>query len=128
MINSIYPLIPTKDLVASTTFYRDVLGLIPVFEADWYVQFQAPDCSTAQLALILPEHDSVPKRFWAAPTGVIVSLEVDDVDLRAAAANKAGAEMVVDVRDEPWGQRHFVTVDPNGLMIDVVQSITPETA
>ncbi len=128
MINSIYPLIITTDLAHSTAFYRDVLGLVPVFEADWYAQFQSPDQAAAQLALIVPEHDSVPERFWAAAAGVIISLEVDDVDTRWEAARDAGAEMIVDVRDEPWGQRHFVTVDPNGLMIDVVQSISEETA
>lgn len=128
MIKSIYPLIITDDLVASTAFYRDVLGLVPVFEADWYAQLQSPDQSAAQVALIVPEHGSVPERFWATAAGVIVSLEVDDVDARCEAARRAGAEIIVDVRDEPWGQRHFVTVDPNGLMIDVVQSISAETA
>lgn len=127
MIQSIYPLIIVSDLEASGRFYGDVLGLVSVFEADWYAQFQAPDQPTAQLALIVPGHESVAERFQAAAAGVIVSLEVDDVDERWAAARDAGAEMIVDVRDEPWGQRHFVTVDPDGLMIDVVQSISPET-
>ncbi len=127
MIKSIYPLITASDLDRSVAFYRDVLGLLPVFEADWYAQLQAPDSPGAQLALIVPEHHSVPERFQAAAAGVVVSFEVDDVDDRCAAVRAAGAEIVVDVRDEEWGQRHFVLADPDGLMIDVVQPITPET-
>jgi len=128
MIKSIYPLLPVADLAASTRFYRNVLGLSVVFEADWYVQLQAPGQTSAQLALIVPDHDSVPERFHARAAGVVISFEVDDVDDRWAAARDAGAEIVVDVRDEAWGQRHFVTVDPDGLMVDVVQSISPDTA
>lgn len=128
MIKSIYPLITATDLSRSLAFYRDALGLLPVFEADWYVQFQAPGHPGAQLALIVPGHDSVPPRFQGPASGVIISFEVDDVDERCAAAHLAGAEIVVDVRDEEWGQRHFVTVDPDGIMIDVVQSIMPDTA
>jgi len=127
MINSIYPLVLTTDLARSVAFYRDVLGLVAVFEADWYVQFQAPGQPVVQLALIVSGHDSVPERFHAQASGVVISFEVDDVDERWQAAADAGGEMIVDVRDEPWGQRHFVTVDPDGLMIDVVQSISPET-
>ena len=27
--------------------------------------------------------------------------------------------------DEPFGQRHFITADPNGVMIDVIKPIPP---
>jgi uncharacterized glyoxalase superfamily protein PhnB len=35
----------------------------------------------------------------------------------------AGAPVVYPLKDEAWGQRHFVTRDPAGVTIDVVQSI-----
>ena len=125
-INSIYPLICCSDLGRSLRFYRDVLGLEPVFEADWYVQFHAPGQPVAQLALILPDHDTIPERFRSVPAGVVISLEVDDADVRCAIARAAGAEIVIDTRSEVFGQRHFVTVDPDGLMVDVIQPIEPD--
>ncbi|MEM9268600.1 MAG: glyoxalase, partial [Pseudomonadota bacterium] len=27
--------------------------------------------------------------------------------------------------DEPFGQRHFITQDPNGVLIDVIKPIPP---
>lgn len=27
--------------------------------------------------------------------------------------------------DEPFGQRHFITKDPNGVLIDVIKPIRP---
>jgi hypothetical protein len=29
------------------------------------------------------------------------------------------------LRDEPWGQRHFIGVDPQGVMVDVIELIPP---
>jgi hypothetical protein len=31
----------------------------------------------------------------------------------------------VSLRDEPWGQRHFITEDPDGVLVDVVTVIPP---
>lgn len=31
------------------------------------------------------------------------------------------------LRDEPWGDRHFVVVDPNGIGVDVVQRLHAES-
>jgi hypothetical protein len=33
--------------------------------------------------------------------------------------------MIVDLQDEPWGQRHFLLSDPTGTLLDVVQQIPP---
>jgi hypothetical protein len=31
----------------------------------------------------------------------------------------------VPLRDEAWGQRHFITEDPDGVLVDVVTVIPP---
>ncbi len=33
--------------------------------------------------------------------------------------------MLLALRDEPFGQRHFITRDPNGVLIDVITPIEP---
>jgi uncharacterized glyoxalase superfamily protein PhnB len=60
--------------------------------------------------------------------GAILSLEVDDAQAALTSFSAQGVPIVVALRDEPWGQRHFAVRDPNGIMIDVVQTIdaTPE--
>ncbi|MFX4229610.1 MAG: hypothetical protein ACFHHU_17570 [Porticoccaceae bacterium] len=32
---------------------------------------------------------------------------------------------MLPLRDEPFGQRHFITRDPNGVLIDVIKPIPP---
>ena len=37
----------------------------------------------------------------------------------------AGAPIRYPLTDEPWGQRRFMTVDPSGILLDVVEQIEP---
>jgi hypothetical protein len=36
--------------------------------------------------------------------------------------------IVVEMVDEPYGQRHFFCADPGGVLIDVIQTIPPDPA
>ena len=59
---------------------------------------------------------------------VRVTVETEDVDALHQRACALGVEIVYALRDEPWGQRHFMAKDPNGLLVDVVQLIPPEAS
>ncbi|MBD0256676.1 MAG: glyoxalase, partial [Cytophagales bacterium] len=37
-----------------------------------------------------------------------------------------GVPIEVELRDEPWGDRHFAIVDPNGIGVDIVTYTPPE--
>ncbi|MNR60687.1 hypothetical protein D3C85_1822330 [compost metagenome] len=37
----------------------------------------------------------------------------------------AGLPILLPLRDEAFGQRHFITVDPSGVMLDIIQPIPP---
>jgi uncharacterized glyoxalase superfamily protein PhnB len=36
--------------------------------------------------------------------------------------------MVIELGDEPWGDRHFAIVDPNGIGIDLVKYSAPKNS
>ena len=55
-----------------------------------------------------------------------MAIEVDDVDATHERAQAVGLEMPLDLRSEAWGQRHFMTVDPSGTLVDVITPIPPE--
>ena len=38
---------------------------------------------------------------------------------------KAGLPILLSLRDEAFGQRHFITKDPNGVLIDIIKPIPP---
>lgn len=48
-----------------------------------------------------------------------VAFETDDVAGAVATAVAAGATLVQDTRDEPWGQTTAYVADPNGFLIEL---------
>ena len=56
---------------------------------------------------------------------MLVTVETEDVDAVHERARELGVEIVYALRDEVFGQRHFMAKDPNGLLVDVVQLIPP---
>ncbi len=128
-MRSLFPDICTDRLEASRDFYVALFGFRAVFEAPgWYVQLQAPADPNLQLAFVQRDHESVPAGFRDAPRGVLVTVETDDVDAVHRRARELGLEPAYALRSEPWGQRHFMVTDPNGLLVDVVQLISPDAA
>ena len=61
-------------------------------------------------------------------SGLLLNFEVEDVDSVYEALRAAGLPILRDIRDEDFGQRHFITADPNGVMIDVIKPIPPSAA
>jgi catechol 2,3-dioxygenase-like lactoylglutathione lyase family enzyme len=50
-----------------------------------------------------------------------LTIEVDDVDKVYNDLKNKGVEIKIEIRDEPWGDRHFAIQDPNGIGIDIVK-------
>jgi catechol 2,3-dioxygenase-like lactoylglutathione lyase family enzyme len=124
MLRSCYPVLCTSDVAASAHFYREHFGFEPAFEADWYVSLRHPD-SGDELALLDPAHPSVPAGYGEAARGVLVNLELDDVDAVAARLDAAGVPVVQALRSESFGQRHVIVRDPGGTLVDVITEIPP---
>jgi uncharacterized glyoxalase superfamily protein PhnB len=49
-----------------------------------------------------------------------VSVEVDDVDVAHATAERLGYEIVHPLTDEPWGVRRFFVREPSGKVINIL--------
>ena len=124
-MKSLFPDVCTEKLAASRDFYRELLGFEVVFENDWYVQLRDPRAPAAQIAFVEQGHPSVPAGHGRAPQGVIVTMELEDAAACHARARALGLEVVYPLEDEAWGQRHFMVLDPNGLLVDVVELIPP---
>jgi uncharacterized glyoxalase superfamily protein PhnB len=52
---------------------------------------------------------------------MIFTLEVEDVEAAHRSLVASGAPLVHPLTDEDWGQRRFMTRDPSGMLVDVVQ-------
>jgi catechol 2,3-dioxygenase-like lactoylglutathione lyase family enzyme len=122
---ALYPVLMTRDLRVSRDFYLDLLGWEVTYEADFYVSLLSPE-RTAQLAFVTRDYESVPATFRKPPAGQLVTVEIDDVDGLYAWWTSTSRPVVLDLRSEPWGQRHFMVEDPNGILVDLVQVIPPD--
>jgi len=125
MLKSLFPDICSTALPASKQFYVSLFDMKPVFEIDWYIQMQSKDDENVQIAFVAKDHPSVAPGFALDPQGVVITLEFDDVDLIYKRAGGIDLPIVQELRDEEWGQRHFMVKDPNGLLVDVVKMIEP---
>lgn len=134
-LKSFFPVVVTGTLAAARDFYIEYFGFRVVFEADWYVQLhtsRGDSVPPIELAFMIPKVETQPAPLHAAfsGAGVILTLDVDDVDAVHSKLNMAGVlrDVVIPLRDEAWGQRHFLIRDPAGMLLDVVQQIPPSAA
>ncbi|WP_042478456.1 VOC family protein [Bacillus ndiopicus] len=125
--NSFYPVILTDKIEESAKFYTDFFGFDTVYKADWYVSLRkAKSDFPFELALLDASHPTIPSAYQRSVQGLILNFEVEDVDKeyqKLIISDKLPLEL--DIRDEDFGQRHFITSDPNGVLIDVIKVIPP---
>lgn len=112
----------TTKLAESKAFYTNVLGFGVVFENEFYLLMNTPN-HEAQISFLLPDHPSQQPLFHKSfkGEGMYLTIEVDDVDKLYNEIKKKGIDIKIDIRDEPWGDRHFAIQDPNGVGIDLVK-------
>ena len=124
-LTALYPVVGVESPGETSAAFQKHFGLAPVFETEWYVHLKAPE-SELQLGLVRYDHKSVPAaaRRPIEGTGCFVTIDADDVAAIWRARNEE-LEILQELTDEDWGQRHFICRLPGGLMVDVVQ-LLPE--
>ncbi|MHB2264200.1 VOC family protein [Aliihoeflea sp. PC F10.4] len=124
-VTSYYPVIMTGDVAGTTAFYVRHFRFKPVFESDWYVHLKSLEDRRVNLAILDGEHETIPAVGRGKVSGLILNFEVKDVDAEYEKAETAGLPILLSLRDEAFGQRHFITSDPNGVLIDIITPIAP---
>ncbi|CCE98163.1 hypothetical protein SFHH103_03672 [Sinorhizobium fredii HH103] len=122
---SYYPVIMTADVRATADFYVRHFRFEALFVSDWYMHLQSTEDEHVTLAVLDYRHETVPERHRAPVRGLLLNFEVDDPDRLYAELQSAGLPILKALCDEDFGQRHFITADPNGVMIDVIKPIPP---
>ena len=117
----------TEKLAESKAFYTQVLQFGVTFENDFYLLLHTPN-QEVEISFLLPNHPSQQPLFQKPFTqqGVYLTIEVENVDDYYYKLKEQGVPIAIDLREEPWGDRHFAIVDPNGIGIDIVTYSAPE--
>lgn len=124
-ISSFYPVLMTKDVAATSAFYQAHFGFQPLFTSDWYVHLQSTEDAAINLAVLDGSHDTIPAQARGEVAGLLLNFEVEDVDAVYERLTAANLPILLPLRDEDFGQRHFITRDPSGTLIDVITPIPP---
>jgi len=121
----IVPNLYSEAFAASREFYAAMFDLsVSVELDDWYLQLAPESNTTLNIGFVKPDHELFAGRMSAGGTyGLVLTIHVDDVDEAYERAKRLGAEIAAEIRDEEYGQRHFLVVDPNGLLLNVMSAI-----
>jgi catechol 2,3-dioxygenase-like lactoylglutathione lyase family enzyme len=124
VLTGFYPVLCSDRVAESRDFYVGLLGFAVTFEVDWYVSLRrAPH---HELALVDHRHPTIPAGYRAPVRGLLLNVEVADVDAEwERLVVREGLRPELELRDEPFGQRHFIVADPNGVLVDVITEIAP---
>jgi uncharacterized glyoxalase superfamily protein PhnB len=120
-----YPVIQTDNVTATKAFYVEHFRFAVQFDADWYCHLQSREDQNVNIAILKGDHETIPPQGRGTVAGLILNFEVEDVDAEFQRAQAAGLPILKTLTDEAFGQRHFITCDPNGVLIDVIKPIPP---
>ncbi len=111
-VTRVVPDLKSTSLEKAKAFYTQVLGLRVIMDHGWIVTLADPEHPHVQLSIMT--HDAT------APIVPVASIQVDDINASYQAARAAGAEIVHELTEEPWGVRRFFVRDPDGHVINVL--------
>ena len=118
------PVLAVHDLDASAVWYRDVLAC----EVDAVEPGNWTFCRAGAVTFMLGRCPDVPAAREIGDHSYIAYLRVDDVEAYHDRALAAGAEVLKELRDEPWGMREFGLRSPDGHRFMVGQPIGPNSS
>ena len=122
-ITSFYPVLMVDDVEEAARFYREVLGFQTTFEADWYVSLRF---DRGELAILDRTHETIPAGFREPVAGLLLNVEVEGAAAEhTRMVGEHGLTERLALRDEAFGQRHFIVEGPGGVLIDVIEPIEP---
>jgi len=123
--NSSFPVFIVGNIIEAKKFYTNHFGFAVAFENEWYIHLVSD--AGIQIGFLLPNQPTQPKIFQKSynGAGAIFSLEVSNVESAYSEAMKESLSIVLELRSEDWGQHHFCIEDPNGIHLDIVQTIEP---
>ena len=119
--------IVTHKLSETKDFYTRILDFGVSFENEFYLLLHTPN-RQAELSFLQTKHPSQAPMFQSpyGGQGMYLTIEVEDVDALYEQVKARGGEVALELRDEPWVDRHFAIVDPNGIGIDLVKYTPPQ--
>ncbi|MFI6575047.1 VOC family protein [Nocardiopsis sp. NPDC050513] len=112
---------------ACADWFAEHIGFEVGVDIGWYVSTQHAQHKNLSLDFVDRGHASSPEGLRGQhAAGALLAFLVPDVDAEAARLREAGAEFVLDLVTEPWGQRRFQVAGPEGIHVEILQAVAPD--
>ncbi|WP_030683588.1 VOC family protein [Streptomyces cellulosae] len=113
------------DLAASRWFFTTHLGYIEQAAADGFASLSRNDAAV-DVVLLARGNEVLPadQRDQRA-SGLILALTGTGIADEEKRLRAAGVEITMPLREEPWGERLFQVTDPNGVIVQFVEWVSP---
>lgn len=114
------------DPQASAKFAIEHLGFTEQMSADGFISLARPDAGMSLVYLRTGLKSFKPNsQAGSAGEGLLVVFTVEDIDAEYARLQSEGVPIITPIETEPWGERYFQMHDPNGIILQLVQWVTP---
>ena len=124
LITSYYPVLMVKNVEECRDFFVNNFDFEIVYDSDWYVHLSKKGQKDVNLAFVKFNHDSVPKKYQQLTQGLLLNIEVEDVDKEYERLREK-VSIELELREEAWGQKHFILSGPSNILVDVIKVIPP---
>lgn len=115
-----------RNAALSGAFLRDHFGFHTDMEAEGFVSLSRPDVGFNVIFLDVGLSTFKPATHAGpAGDGLLIAFVVDDIDSEWLRITQSGLNIATAIETEPWGERYFQVLDPNGVIIQLVQWVTP---
>lgn len=120
MSSDLFPILLTSDIARALDFYRDLLGAAVSFE------YPGPDGAPAYVGLDLGSSHlgigtSTESTGGPLPRPISLWVYVQSCDATVDKLRAAGATIIAEPADQPWGERIGRVVDPDGNEVIIGQ-------
>ncbi|MEU8779341.1 VOC family protein [Streptomyces sp. NPDC048606] len=114
------------DVEASREFFHTHLGYEVAMAFDGFASLTRGDAAADVVLLRSGSEVLPPEQRDRLAGGLIFALTVTDIEAEEARLRTAGAPITLPLREEAWGERLFQMTDPNGIVVQLVEWVTPD--
>jgi len=125
-----YTILYVDDVSAALEFYERAFGLLRGFlhPSGDYGELATGGTKLAfSSTTLMTELGKTPARPDPAHPSFEIAFETDNVSTALERACAAGAILVQDAQEEPWGQTTSYVTDPNGYLVEICSPVGAST-
>ncbi len=117
-INRLLTNLCSENLADSTEFYTTLFNFKVDYNSDWFVHLIS-EGQELEIGIMKSNHELVPEEFRGKPTGIYITLVVDDAVAIFEKAKELGVEVIRELELTFYGQKRVLLKDPAGVLVDV---------